>query len=415
MDAFRNNASILNAYRVLDAVPLNSAPCVPLQPAHSALHHTMHTLPLPGTPTTTLDLAHSTLLPATGPVPVPALEELLNNALCTPFWALRGTQFTQPMLCNMALNTHAQHLHPSHTSKRNAHVALLALANGAHTPHAHTCNMPALDANMFPAATSFAPAPVPVSATAPAPTTAAPVAAHSEHNYFVEFVESAASTHKDFGCLLNFCCSVSALCGPEPDQRKPDLCPEHLSHLLSYPPHVCPPRCLDWPLHCKMHATATHLPSTLSHARQLARTCLVLTTLESCHCLCRYQPSVACASVLCLTAMQRPCYQHQSPRLHVPTRRPTATLFCVHHCCLRATTTPTWRFSHCRCSHSSVAHAILAMVQTLMQATPTQPSMAPWTTCWSHPCPALPVPDPPPVHIPVHPALMLRSSARIHG
>jgi hypothetical protein len=186
-----------------------------------------------------------------------------------------------------------------------------------------------------------------------------------------------------------------------------------LSHLLSCLPHVRPPHCLDRPLCCKMHATATCLPSTLSCACQLAHTCLVLMTLESHRRLCRHQPSTACVLVLCLSTTQWPYRQHQPLGLHMPTWHPAAISFCMCHHHLRETTTPTWRFSHCRHAHLRVAHTVLAMVQTL-QATPTQPSMAPWTTHWTCLCPTLPVPDHPPVHMPMHPALTLQSSAHTH-
>jgi hypothetical protein len=112
LDAFGNElATILDTYHALDAAPLNSAPRAPPQPADSALLLATHTLPLPGTPTTTPRVARSVPLPATGSAPVPPLEELLNNMLCAPFWAPCGMLFTHPMLCNMALNTHAQHKH----------------------------------------------------------------------------------------------------------------------------------------------------------------------------------------------------------------------------------------------------------------------------------------------------------------
>jgi hypothetical protein len=121
-------------------------------------------------------------------------------------------------------------------------------------------NVLALDANMFAPVPSFLPAPVPASSTAPVPTTATLVTAHSERNYFVEFIEHAVSPHGDFGHLLNFCRSVAALCGPGPDQRKPDLHPEHPQPPAELPA-TCAPTTLPGPAsvlqnacHCNMLA-----------------------------------------------------------------------------------------------------------------------------------------------------------------
>jgi hypothetical protein len=293
------------------------------------------------------ELARSTPLPATGPAPVPALEALPHNALCMPFWAPCGTQYMQPMLWNMALNAHAQNLHLLHASEHNAHAALLALANGTHTRRAHTHNVLALDTNMFAPMPSFAPVPAPASATTPAPTTAALVAAHSEGNYFVEFAECTTSTHRDFGCLLNFCCSVLALCGPGPDQRKPDLHPER-----PQPPTQLPATCAP-----TMSPGPASALQNADHCNTLAKHIVL------CLPACLHMPGCDNSRVLPLP-VQTPAIHglrvspvpHPSATALPPASAPWAShantapccnLFCMHHHCLRATTTPTWRLSHC--------------------------------------------------------------------